>query len=323
MSTTNALNEYAGFFSITNASSSQRSLVGATIGTGGAGYFEIFNSTNTSDALYVKTNGLGSAGIFEIDNLLSVNEAAIQAKTNSDFGPAGSFRIFNSLSCGSAVQASTNGKGDAVAGFGGSGRGGYFTTSSDEPALEAFTLGTGSAFTARHKGSSGSIAVFKDDQTPVARIDKAGVGYFNGGTQNSGADLAEAFDVWGELKTYEPGDVLVISQEQDRTVEKSMSSYSNLIAGVYATKPGVLLTEENIDTDLSDKVPMGIVGVIPTKICNEGGPINRGDMLVTASLPGYAMKADLQKVEVGQVLGKALENFSGQTGKIKVLVSIW
>jgi hypothetical protein len=41
-------------------------------------------------------------------------------------------------------------------------------------------------------------------------------------------------------------------------------------------------------------------------------------MLVTASLTGYAMKADLKKVHVGQVLGKALENFAVQSGKIKV-----
>lgn len=44
-------------------------------------------------------------------------------------------------------------------------------------------------------------------------------------------------------------------------------------------------------------------------------------MLETASLPGNPMKADLSKFQVGQVLGKALENFSGENGKIKVLVS--
>ena len=46
--------------------------------------------------------------------------------------------------------------------------------------------------------------------------------------------------------------------------------------GVYATKPGVLLTEENIDHDLKDKVPMGVIGVIPTKVCLEGGEIKKG-----------------------------------------------
>lgn len=80
-----------------------------------------------------------------------------------------------------------------------------------------------------------------------------------------GADVAEAFDVEGNTVDYEPGDILVISTDTDRTIEKSSEPYSTLVAGVYATKPGVLLTEENIDSELIGKVPMGVIGVIPTK----------------------------------------------------------
>ena len=77
--------------------------------------------------------------------------------------------------------------------------------------------------------------------------------------------------------------------------------------------------QESID----DMVPMGVIGVIPVKVCLEGGTIKRGDMLVTSSISGVAMKADPDKVKVGQVLGKALEDYSAEgTGKIKVLVSI-
>jgi hypothetical protein len=68
---------------------------------------------------------------------------------------------------------------------------------------------------------------------------------------------------------------------------------------------------------------MGVIGVIPTKVCLEGGAIKRGDLLVTSSIPGVAMKADPEKVKVGQVIGKALQNYDGQgTGKINVLVSV-
>lgn len=83
------------------------------------------------------------------------------------------------------------------------------------------------------------------------------------------------------------------------------------------------MTEENIDADLSGQVPMGVVGVIPTKVCLEGGEITRGDMLVTSSVPGVAMKADPDKVKPGQVIGKALENFSADNiGRIRVLVNV-
>jgi hypothetical protein len=70
-------------------------------------------------------------------------------------------------------------------------------------------------------------------------------------------------------------------------------------------------------------VPMGVVGIIPTKVCDENGPIRRGDLLVTAGRPGYAMKADLDRVRPGQVIGKAMEEFLGQqAGRIKVLVNV-
>ena len=70
-------------------------------------------------------------------------------------------------------------------------------------------------------------------------------------------------------------------------------------------------------------VPMGVVGVIPTKVCLEGGTIKRGDLLVTSSVAGVAMKADPDKVKVGQVIGKALQEYNGTSvGKINVLVSI-
>ena len=115
---------------------------------------------------------------------------------------------------------------------------------------------------------------------------------------------------------------MVISTSQDRTMEKSTAPYSSLVAGVYATKPGVLLTEQEGVEDITDQVPMGVIGVIPTKVCDEGGAIKRGDLLVTSSKAGYAMKADPDKVKPGQVIGKALQELAAGEGKIKVLVNV-
>ena len=85
-----------------------------------------------------------------------------------------------------------------------------------------------------------------------------------------------------------------------------------------------MLTEENAEQDQLDAmVPMGVIGVIPTKVCLEGGAIKRGDLLVTSSIPGVAMKADPDRVKVGQVIGKALQDYDAkQVGKINVLVSV-
>ena len=173
---------------------------------------------------------------------------------------------------------------------------------------------------------SNNCAVFQNYDTnagaatQVARIDGQGNIFCAGTltTKSPNADLAEAFAVEGKKSGYEPGDVLMISTRSDCTVTKSDASYSTRIMGVYASHPGVLLGAE-----ADDRVPLGVVGVIPTKVCGENGAIHRGDMLVSASTPGRAMKGDPAKLGVGMVLGKALEDFTGGgTGKINVLVNV-
>jgi len=266
--------------------------------TGNAGFFSVTDVNNSLDAVYVSNLGLGN-GIYSE----SATGNGLTAVTNS--GSSSAIWGFNN-SGGVGIYGVTHlGAGAAIKGA---------NTSNGGIAIEGELL---------NSPTNGSLALFKVDGVNKARIDHNGKGFFNGGTQSSGADIAEAFDVEGNLNNYEPGDVLIISQSSDRKVEKSNAAYSTLVAGVYATKPGVLLTEENIETDIADKVPMGVIGVIPTKVCLQGGAIKRGDLLVTSSIAGVAMKADPDKVKVGQVLGKALEDYSADgIGKIKVLVSI-
>jgi hypothetical protein len=123
--------------------------------------------------------------------------------------------------------------------------------------------------------------------------------------------------------------VLVISATNDRTVEKCSSANATTVAGVYATKPGVLLSSRGITESQQDLVPMGVVGVIPTKVCSENGPIHRGDLLVTSKIPGHAMKAlpitagGVTFYPSGVIIGKALENFTTTgTGIIEVMVNV-
>ncbi len=155
-----------------------------------------------------------------------------------------------------------------------------------------------------------------------ARIDRNGRGYFNGGTQSGGADVAEWFAVEGDRASYEPGDLLVISTDSDRTVTRSTDAYCTLVAGVYTTRPGVLLTERHVDADHSDMVPMGVIGVVPTKVSSENGPIRRGDLLVSSTIPGHAMRGTDRSRMLGAIIGKALESFDREgTGVIRVMVT--
>ncbi|MCW3160599.1 beta strand repeat-containing protein [Chryseobacterium oryctis] len=325
--------------------------------TGRAGRFNIFNESNTSDVITVTTIGNGIAGNFKVDKVTGT-KAAVRGEVNSQFanfgtagiygissgtgGYAGLFHASNPAGNGPALIAIADGNGNGItANASNTGDGVETTADGTGNAIYAWVPNFGTGRPARFVNynttntnaaltvethSSGSIAVFKSGNpgtVNVARINSAGRGFFNGGTQNSGADVAEVFDVEGNISEYETGDILVISTDSDRTVEKSSKPYSTLVAGVYATKPGVLLTEEHIDADISDKVPMGVIGVIPTKVCLEGGAIKRGDLLVTSSKSGVAMKANPKKVKVGQVIGKALQDYNqNEIGKIKVLVNI-
>jgi hypothetical protein len=266
--------------------------------------------------LYGVSSGTGgSAGLFHASNPMGLGAALVAIADGNGNGITANAGIN-----GNGIEASADGTGHAIyawtpsLGDGRAARFANYNTGNTNPVLTAETY------------SNGNIAVFKSGSPAtanVARINANGKGFFNGGTQSSGADLAEAFDVIEDVSEYEPGDILSIATTKDRTVEKSNGAYSSLVLGVYATKPGILLTEENIDSDLTGKVPMGVVGVIPTKVCSEGGAILRGDLLVTSSIPGVAMKADPARVQAGQIIGKALQNFDdGQIGKINVFVNV-
>jgi hypothetical protein len=160
-------------------------------------------------------------------------------------------------------------------------------------------------------------------QYTKARIDSSGKGFFDGGTQTGGADFAESVSVGGGKKNYEPGDVLVIDTTADRQLTLAKTPYSTLVAGIYSTKPGVTATPHTSeDPRLATEIPVAIVGIVPCKVTNENGPIARGDLLVTSSTPGYAMRGSDRTMLPGAIIGKAMQPLSGAKGKIEVLVTL-
>ena len=133
-----------------------------------------------------------------------------------------------------------------------------------------------------------------------------------GATYNENADLAE---IYPSSELLNPGDVVVISQTRDGYIEKSKAANDTKAAGVISTSPGIVLNSEATGYKLA------LVGKVPVNITNEGGSVKRGDLLVTSSLPGYAMKAP-ENPKPGTIIGKALENFTGSRGKILALVNL-
>jgi hypothetical protein len=136
-----------------------------------------------------------------------------------------------------------------------------------------------------------------------------------------GGDYAESVNALGDRRAYEPGDVLVLSDVDGADITKSSEPYSRLVAGIYSSKPGILGRRQS-GNKAESELPMAMVGIVPTKVNTEGGAIRRGDLLVTSSTPGYAMRGTDQTKMLGAVVGKAMGSLSAGAGVIEVLVSL-
>ena len=138
-----------------------------------------------------------------------------------------------------------------------------------------------------------------------------------------GGDYAESVDVTGSRAKYEPGDVLVLDTKNPGRVLKSVEAYSTAVSGIYSTKPGVVGRRQTTDPKTTKtEVPMAMVGVVPTKVSAENGAIKVGDLLVSSSTAGYAMKGTDRSKMLGAVIGKAMGNLNAGNGVIEVLVTL-
>jgi hypothetical protein len=202
------------------------------------------------------------------------------------------------------------------------GYGGYFYNNGGGVALYAATSGAGNDMPALllvNTDASGDFVVGAESGggTRMFRVDRTGRGFFNGGYQASGADFAEQLDLVGEES--EPGDVLVISNAADRAVELAAASFSTAVIGIHSTEPALLGGAPDADEPLGG-IPVAITGIVPCKVTTKNGAIGRGDLLVTSSVPGHAMRAG-GNPPAGTVLGKAMQALDEGTGVIDVYVS--
>jgi hypothetical protein len=154
----------------------------------------------------------------------------------------------------------------------------------------------------------------------VFRVDTFGE-VFASAFFTGGADFAESVAVRGAKTTYSPGEVLIIDAAAERRLTRTAHPYSTLVAGIYSTKPG-LVAGSGMETAANSGVPLAVVGIVPCKVTAANGPIQPGDLLVTSSKPGYAMKGTDRRRMIGAVLGKALQPLAQGEGTVQVLVTL-
>ena len=153
-------------------------------------------------------------------------------------------------------------------------------------------------------------------------VEAEGTIWSQSGYQSAPRDVAENF-VAGE--PLECGDVVALDADIDQVL-LSRSANDSSVIGIVSTKPGFLLHSRPEASEEHKHVPIALCGRVPCKVCDENGPISRGDLLVSSSMPGHAMKANSIKVGGKQyyalenVVGKALGKLQSGIGVIDVFV---
>ncbi len=159
------------------------------------------------------------------------------------------------------------------------------------------------------------IVRFRNNYDIKFKVQGDGDVYIDGNYYNSGADFAEMLPAEDGL---EAGDVLAIGP--DGRLVRSSAPYQTSVAGVYSTRPG-FVGGATMEETAQGKIPLAVVGIVPVKATTENGPIHPGDLLVTSSRPGYAMRAG-ENPPQGTVLGKAMSALEAGEGLITVLITL-
>ncbi len=238
----------------------------------------------------------------------------------------GTYGVLASGSGGTGVSASgTTGvhgygsTGHGVEGLGGStgvdGAAVYGQGATDGVALYGRATTTDSVMVLTNGGSSGYLIK----------------GFYNGGSNNAfrvtsvgdvlahGSFYANALDYADRLPAsagLEPGDVVALGD--DGLLHKSTHASETDVAGVYSTKPGMIGHQEE---ERRTTIPVALAGMIPVKVSAENGAIHVGDLLVSSSTPGRAMRAPVSP-QPGTVIGKAMQALDRGNGTIDMLVML-
>ena len=154
-----------------------------------------------------------------------------------------------------------------------------------------------------------ALAIGNGGTSGVGNIGASGATFNTAFLKSTSAQYADVAENYLSDADYEAGTVLDFGGAQEVTL--SDSDMSRRLAGVVSTQPAYLM---NGGLEGDNIITLALLGRVPCKV---RGPIQKGDMLVSAG-EGYARAENLP--QVGTVIGKALEDFNGDHGVIEVVV---
>jgi hypothetical protein len=119
------------------------------------------------------------------------------------------------------------------------------------------------------------------------------------------------------------GTVVVLDQAKGNAVLPSSIPYDTTVAGVVSAQPGLILGEGS-----DSKAKVATTGRVKVRVDAAAAPIAVGDLLVTSSKSGMAMKSEPMEIngrkfhQPGTIVGKALQPLASGQGEILVLLSL-
>ena len=239
------------------------------------------NATNGNIGTLAVTTGLSTANAVVTGG--SINNATVGATTHT----TGRFTTITATT----VNAGTIGNASAT----------LTGTLSTAAQTNVTSLGTLTGLTV-----SGAIVPNANLTIDVGSVSAWFNNFYGVSTQAKYADLAENYQA---DKTYNPGTVLMFGGTYEVTLANVDTT---AVAGVVSTNPAHLM---NGQLSGSNVVPLALTGRVP---CMVIGPVRKGDMMVSAGF-GYAKSS--QSPQLGQVIGKALQDFPiNAKGVIEVVV---
>jgi hypothetical protein len=270
------------------------------------GYLEWYDQGNDSGNVFTGT----SYGVFKSGAAIFANSTVSTSTTSGALQVTGGAGVGGNIYVGGLVSVTGNVSGANLTTAGvvtatGNVSGGNLTTAGQVSATGNGTFGNITVGT----GSVTAGSIINGNANGVGNIGTSST-YFNTvfakATSAQYADLAENYVADAE---YAPGTVVVFGGDAEVTIADA--SNDTRVAGVVSTQPSYLM---NSTQEGEFVVAVALTGRVP---CQVTGTVRKGDLMVSAG-NGTAMANN--EARSGTIIGKALENFDGDTGTIEVVV---
>jgi hypothetical protein len=181
--------------------------------------------------------------------------------------------------------------------------------------------GSGSQWTTNSSNvyySAGNVGI--GTATPAAKLEVVGDVVVSGNIAAKYQDVAEWVPAARALSA---ATVVVLDPLKSNQVTASSTAYDTRVAGVVSAQPGLILGERG-----AGKVLVATTGRVKVRVDARRAAIHVGDLLVTSTEEGMAMRSEplvvggSQLHRPGTLIGKALEPLESGVGEILVLLSL-